>query len=326
MVQNYPIPISEESLGKEAVDIDNAFEALRTNFAAASFPTTPAPEDGQTFWHNTRKILYVFDGLLSTWLPLAGTMFSKTITNADTPYTHGLADGTIFADMATGAITINLAAAATAFAGYRVTILRSGDAANNLTIDPNGAETINAAATLVIGVEYEGVVLESNGTNWRIVAQHGFIQGGQNVSGTTSIAGDLNVTAGGASGVSQHSLLAVNSWEGLPPDSPAQLTGDQNDYALGTRVWQRLSSDASRTITGFVAPATGAIEEPRLLTNVGSNDIILANENAGSSADNRIITGQAANVTLRSDVAGSAGSIWMLYDDLTARWRLLGNL
>lgn len=98
--------------------------------------------------------------------------------------------------------------------------------------------------------------------------------------------------------------------------SPAQITADQNDYALNaTATLIRLNTDASRTITGF--NATGNNGRLVMIINVGANDLVLANENAGSSAANRIITGTGADLTL---TAGQ--SCWLIYDETSTRWRV----
>ena len=103
------------------------------------------------------------------------------------------------------------------------------------------------------------------------------------------------------------------------PLNPAQLTADVNDYAPATgnsmrQVW-RLTSDASRTITGI---AIQRDNDTQWIVNGGANDIVLAHQNAGSAAANRIITHTGANVTLNAD---ESALLW--YDDTDARWRIL---
>lgn len=112
-----------------------------------------------------------------------------------------------------------------------------------------------------------------------------------------------------------------------PISTPDQLTADQNDYAFaftGTTAYrtqndeltlQRLSSDATRTITGIVAKGHSFVY---VLANVGSNSIALANQSSLSAAANRIITGTSGTVTL---AAGEL--ITLIYDATTARWRCL---
>lgn len=99
-----------------------------------------------------------------------------------------------------------------------------------------------------------------------------------------------------------------------PPVTPAQITADQNDYAPGVARIYRLSSDASRTITGLVAGVNG---EGRQVINVGGNNIVLAHESASSTAANRFLTSTGANVTVAPNEA-----VGLMYDGTDSRWRV----
>lgn len=100
-------------------------------------------------------------------------------------------------------------------------------------------------------------------------------------------------------------------------NSPAQITADQNNYSPGTTTFLRLSTDASRTITGI----SGGVDGRHLwVCNVGSNDLVLANQNASSTDTNRIITGTGADVTLNANE-----SCHMIYDSTTQRWRMVSK-
>lgn len=69
-----------------------------------------------------------------------------------------------------GAVAVTLPAGVTG--QVFVVVDGTGDAAtNNITITPNGAETINGAATYVINANRAGVVLGFNGTSWTVVAE-----------------------------------------------------------------------------------------------------------------------------------------------------------
>jgi hypothetical protein len=78
-----------------------------------------------------------------------------------------------------GAVAVNLPAGV---AGQIFTIVDGkGDAGtNNITITPNGAETINGAATYVITVNRAGVSMIFSGTNWSVYSEF------QNLSSGTS--------------------------------------------------------------------------------------------------------------------------------------------
>lgn len=99
--------------------------------------------------------------------------------------------------------------------------------------------------------------------------------------------------------------------------TPAQITADQDDYSptnLESAVVLRLSTDASRTITGLAARGDG---EAKLIQNVGSNDLVLANQNASSVAANRFALESGNNETI-----SAGGQRWIIYDGTSSRWRL----
>ena len=102
---------------------------------------------------------------------------------------------------------------------------------------------------------------------------------------------------------------------GYDVSTPTQLTANVNDYGPSTLGIWRLSSDASRNITGIVAAAVDG--QLLLLLNVGAQNIVLTNQDALSVAANRILTGTGANVTLAAD-----DTALLVYDLTTARWRI----
>src|SRR3954447_5773597 len=89
--------------------------------------------------------------------------------------------------------------------------------------------------------------------------------------------------------------------------SPPQITANQNDYnptGLASASVMRLSTDASRTVTGLQGGADGRLV---VGTNVGSFDLTLADQNASSSAANRFAIGGSVAVPAGQSVA-------LLYD------------
>ena len=109
----------------------------------------------------------------------------------------------------------------------------------------------------------------------------------------------------------------------FPSHSPAQITSNQNDYTLGsTSKFVRLSSDASRNITGMRDPASPGAGfqidgEEKVFVNVGSNDIVLKHQDAASSAENRFLCSTGADITLTANQAAD-----LIYDATTQRWRV----
>lgn len=104
-------------------------------------------------------------------------------------------------------------------------------------------------------------------------------------------------------------------------ESAVSITSNQDNYDMGTDAILLLSSDASRTITGFSHTDDDGFErqgEMRIV-NVGSNNIVLANQDSGSTAANRIITGNGADWTLYPNDA-----VDLFYDEINSRWRISG--
>lgn len=93
----------------------------------------------------------------------------KFITNGDSPYTAAQVDHTLSADASGGAITVDLPAAADV-KNRMYAIYKTDSSGNNVTIDPDGAEGINAVATLVLSAQHAGAIIQSDGVGWRILA------------------------------------------------------------------------------------------------------------------------------------------------------------
>ena len=99
--------------------------------------------------------------------------------------------------------------------------------------------------------------------------------------------------------------------------SPAQIAANTDDYnptGLATARILRLTTDASRNLTGIVAP-NPIMSQVLTICNVGSFDLVLAH-NSTSTLTNRLFLAGSANLTLTPHK-----SITMFYDTVTARWR-----
>jgi hypothetical protein len=99
--------------------------------------------------------------------------------------------------------------------------------------------------------------------------------------------------------------------------SPTQLaanTDNWNPTGLASARVIRLSTDASRNLTGIVAQAAGTMV---WLVNVGAQDCVLVH-NATSTAANRFFCPGSANFTLNAN-----DSVQIRYDTTSSRWRAL---
>ncbi len=97
--------------------------------------------------------------------------------------------------------------------------------------------------------------------------------------------------------------------------TPAQITANQNDYGpagLAGAAVLRLSTDASRKLTGLAGGADGRVLH---LVNVGANDVVLSNADTASSAANRF--GFVDSVVLPAAAAAK-----LIYDATASCWRL----
>lgn len=106
-------------------------------------------------------------------------------------------------------------------------------------------------------------------------------------------------------------------WNGVI--SPAQLTANTDDYnptGLATCSTIRLSTDASRNLTGIVAQQLGTII---ILNNVGSQDLVLKHD-VTSTAANRFYCPNSADFTIKPN-----GSATIRYDGTSSRWRVIAT-
>jgi len=71
-------------------------------------------------------------------------------------------------DCTSNNITINLPAASTA-SGLQYHIKKIDSSANTVTVDGNGAETIDGATTKTISTQYDSITIVSDGSNWFII-------------------------------------------------------------------------------------------------------------------------------------------------------------
>lgn len=85
--------------------------------------------------------------------------------SADSAYTATYNDEGIMCDATSAAFTVTLPTAV-GIRGKRFTITKTDSSANAVTVDGNGAETINGSATVSLASQYSSVTIESNNANW----------------------------------------------------------------------------------------------------------------------------------------------------------------
>jgi len=100
-------------------------------------------------------------------------------------------------------------------------------------------------------------------------------------------------------------------------------TGTQNNLSVSDADLVLLNNASALTITGIAAPSSPAKPGKKLvLCSIGAGQVNLAQQNASSTAANRLINfATSANTPL---AAGSGIAVYV-YDDNASRWRLIGH-
>lgn len=217
---------------------------------------------------------------LKSAIDLAGGLTGGTARKSAT-YNVGTADDgrTIEVDASGGARTVNLPNLGASDDGFTVTVVKTDSGTNKVTIDGNGGDTINGAATYVVENQWEAVILKWTGSAWIAIggATGGFLRG---------FFGDASrrefTTAG------QHSY----TWEWSTPNGLAILTsGDGRGFGRsstrdidytgndalgvasdGTTVWLvKLESQGAqrRYVAEAYVKATGSRDESKDFIIVG---------------------------------------------------------
>lgn len=119
---------------------------------------------------------------LSGNLTISGTLTSNGVWDINngvrgertgvgsSPFTVTSSHYYLAVDTSSIAITLDLPQASTVTDQIYIIKDRNGNAnTNNITIDPNGSETIDGASTYVININYGRVTIYSNGSNWEII-------------------------------------------------------------------------------------------------------------------------------------------------------------
>lgn len=120
-------------------------------------------------------------------------------------------------------------------------------------------------------------------------------------------------------------LQTINdSVDGRWSELSTTSTGSQNNFSITSGGIEcdtlRCNNASLLTLTGIVAPASPVKPgKPLRIVSVGAGQVDLSNQNASSTAANRIITGPTGTISL----AAGVGTAILVYDDTTDRWRVI---
>jgi hypothetical protein len=130
--------------------------------------------DVQMIITNAGNVGIATTGPTST-LDINGSM-SQSVTSVSATYTALATDHNILAS-AGSAFTITLPAAS-GVAGRIYHIKKIDAAANDVTIDANGTETIDGALTIALSSQYDNVKIICDGSNWHVLGANPVTAGG----------------------------------------------------------------------------------------------------------------------------------------------------
>jgi len=107
-------------------------------------------------------------------LEINGSLSQKVETITATT-TLGPDNNTIICDNGATAITINLPSVSSPDCAGRIYTIKKGSMMSstaNVTIDGNGSETIDGAATFLLSDDQGAVIIANDGTEWKIISDH----------------------------------------------------------------------------------------------------------------------------------------------------------
>lgn len=187
----------------------------------------------------------------------------------------------------------------------------------NTLVDDTGAGDGTPVDVSLIDAIYDDIdALPAAGSSF---TAHGVVVG----NGT----GALAVTSAGTAGqvLTSNGASADPTWEAAtgggaaPTEQTTSTTGTQNDFDLTTaNVTLRCTAASAVVFTGFTvataAPAAGATVA---ILNIGSSTVRVAHDDSGSTAANR-----GTFPSARGQILGIGGSMTLVYDGTTSRWRV----
>ena len=100
------------------------------------------------------------------WTPGTGAGPATTLTYAAKTSTYVIDNEDCVIDCTSGTFTVTLPTAVSIVGQYFI-IKNSGTGV--ITVDGNGAETIDGLANKILSVQYQSIIVLSDGTNWKII-------------------------------------------------------------------------------------------------------------------------------------------------------------
>lgn len=190
-----------------------------------------------------------------------GGSSTLTIQNKTAAYTVVAGDNGTIINCTSGTFTVSLTAAATLGAGFNCWVWNTGtQALGYITIDPNGTETIDGVATLILR-QGEGAQVVCNGTKWHTGGKKVMRGYADNIyeGSTRPVASGGETVAIGTSATSSESYaIAIGSGVTTTASALGALAiYGQAASRYSSAIGQNSSNAGSQTATGYGAMALG---------------------------------------------------------------------
>jgi len=244
----------------------------------------------------------------------SGAVETKTID-----YSISVDDSTkvIQGDASSGAITITLLAAATAGDGFEITVKKSDSSVNAVTVDGNGSETIDGAATVSLTQQYRSVTLRCDGSNWHTVST-AFDGDDVIFDRSFSLARNLALAASVASSAL---TISLKGWDGTDPSAinPVVVPFRNSTLATGTASLLTVTSATSLVVSSGSTLGASSGEAFRLWI-VAFNDggtFRLGVVNPASATNTLALRSDALQSSTAEGGAGGADSALIIYAGAT---------
>ena len=205
----------------------------------------------------------------------------------------------IRADATAGMLTIALPPNADIFTGFTVRVQKVDSSANSITVDGDGVDTINAALTRTLTLQYQAETYMWDGAEWKMVSGGllGKLEGQLDVNGFTLGDGTLELLAFTEVASAVNHLLVRNAAAGNPP----ALMGVGDDSDVGIDVITkgeadiRFYTDTNLELLKLVWVAN-AVNFPQLEPSAAGNAVKLSAHGDSVDIDVDVQTKGAGNI------------------------------
>lgn len=164
----YSYDFGSSTIGLRSVYLGSSDSAARTTRIIGATVASSWTFTLPTAVPSAAKSVMTFDtsGTASFEHRSIATTVSKT--NSDSPYTVLATDQVILCNATSGAITVNLPAAAS-YSGKVLIVKKTDSSFNAVTLDGNSTETIDGSETTTLNTQYESVTIVCDGSNWHVL-------------------------------------------------------------------------------------------------------------------------------------------------------------